>query len=1061
MKMKIISLVISLVLSGEILHSQSQLGEATAYDDRLAKLPPAPDAASLGDYVKFNSGTVSGKYYTAIPIHTIKVGKESLPISLSYVSGGLQVNAPQTRFGLDWTLIAGGVITRTVYGAPDENSTWKQPPSNFPGNDINNLNYFNLFSRQPLTQDDNQHDVFNFTFLGNSGTFILDENRDIQLLQHSNLKIEKTSVDIYGYLRAFKITDSNGNIYYFGGQFATEENKNLSSSYDGGNTQREFFVPTAWYLYRVEYLGGKWINFDYRAHNLQNGVGEKIGYSENKSAPIDQGWGWQLSCVPEYQPQINICITALVTKLKLLTQITSSSGEIVTFGYDEYDRLCTSIGINYNNILKRIDLNYYTVTPNVAFQNLWSENEDRFFLKEVSYYYDNSFLNKYSLEYNNLSNIPPRFSYAQDHWGYFNGKSNTTLISSPPPNETGIINLLPTCNANRNVDVSFSVNGSLSKIIYPTGGHEIFEYESNSIYDNITLQNKEVGGLRIKKVSKYPSAGQPAVIKSYYYADIDNLNISSGKGVITPNYFWETYPIKYVENCNPNPGGTPMCGYREGNILNGASDAVQNIYIYDGQHIQYEKVIEIDGNDFSNGAIQYDFTVVANQPPVNILGPKLSSVPLSKFYGYNGYQNKTTYFKKTTSLIKIKEVENLPFQDTRVFSTYPSYTIIRTKKAGMTLSCTIYQIYDTTILTTNVHYVNSFYNYKNWVYTKKTTTREFDDLGNTTMETVTDYEYANPANPVLTSLKTTNSKGKITETKYWYATDYIGNHINLLPQLINKNMLSSPVKKLSYVDGKVVEGEIIKYNAAGLQNEYYKLQQNVVASSLIHSNTVLVPNGFIKRLNIEYDNVANQTTTQLINGAVENISSAKIWDYNKSLLVANIINAKHGDCAATSFETFETGNWTLSNGVVNTANSFTGNRGYTVSSGTTITASTLSSGAYIVSYWKKTGSGILVNGTSATPKYQANGWSYYEHNVPNASNIVVTGLGIIDELRMYPENAQMVTYTYEPMFGITSQTDANGKTSYYEYDVFGRLKLIRDQNKNIIKKMDYQYQQNP
>jgi YD repeat-containing protein len=53
--------------------------------------------------------------------------------------------------------------------------------------------------------------------------------------------------------------------------------------------------------------------------------------------------------------------------------------------------------------------------------------------------------------------------------------------------------------------------------------------------------------------------------------------------------------------------------------------------------------------------------------------------------------------------------------------------------------------------------------------------------------------------------------------------------------------------------------------------------------------------------------------------------------------------------------------------------------------------------------------------------------------------------------------ALVTTYTYSPLFGITSETDPSGKITYYEYDGLGRLKLIRDQNNNILKKFDYKY----
>ncbi|MBL7705669.1 MAG: hypothetical protein JNM21_09000 [Taibaiella sp.] len=61
----------------------------------------------------------------------------------------------------------------------------------------------------------------------------------------------------------------------------------------------------------------------------------------------------------------------------------------------------------------------------------------------------------------------------------------------------------------------------------------------------------------------------------------------------------------------------------------------------------------------------------------------------------------------------------------------------------------------------------------------------------------------------------------------------------------------------------------------------------------------------------------------------------------------------------------------------------------------------------------------------------------------------------IDELRIHPENAQMNTYTYQKLNGKSSETDALGRITFYEYDGLGRLHLVRDQEGHILQKKTY------
>lgn len=112
-----------------------------------------------------------------------------------------------------------------------------------------------------------------------------------------------------------------------------------------------------------------------------------------------------------------------------------------------------------------------------------------------------------------------------------------------------------------------------------------------------------------------------------------------------------------------------------------------------------------------------------------------------------------------------------------------------------------------------------------------------------------------------------------------------------------------------------------------------------------------------------------------------------------------------------------------------------------------------------MSYWIKNTSPLTITGTigSAVAGRTLGAWKYYEHRVTGQTQVTITGSYPIDELRLYPVGALMTTYTHEPLIGLLSQCDPVDRISYYEYDAIGRLLLIRDQDRNIIKTFEYKY----
>jgi YD repeat-containing protein len=82
-------------------------------------------------------------------------------------------------------------------------------------------------------------------------------------------------------------------------------------------------------------------------------------------------------------------------------------------------------------------------------------------------------------------------------------------------------------------------------------------------------------------------------------------------------------------------------------------------------------------------------------------------------------------------------------------------------------------------------------------------------------------------------------------------------------------------------------------------------------------------------------------------------------------------------------------------------------------------------------------------------------WYRVSKEYQGSSMVLSEGIAI-DDVRIYPMDALMRTFTYGP-HGMTSVVNENGKTNTYDYDEFGRLAVIRDGDRNIEQAYGYEY----
>lgn len=504
------------------LYAQESINNSSEAADISAYVPTPQTWA----FIRYGSNPVdyyTGKAMVNVPIYTYKDNDFELPISVSYVSEGFVPSRQTGILGLNWFLNCGGAISREIVGIPD-NRIYEglsgflngSPASDESIMDLTAGNINRTSTAYQVNGRETTSDIYHFNFLGHSGTFHFDGNKQPKVYntngQHGTYTIN-TICYSNGELKGFTIMTADGYKYTFGsadtmiynncvernisGTFATNTNFNFAH----GNSQTEYPIVT-WNLTKIEAPNGRVVEY------LYSNVGNTFMYPHVNTETTNNPF-LVMTFVPEYSIDNygkNHYRNVSITRTCYLDEIIINDSNTV----DSNDSKRTSITFlkSLKNSLDRpnselaSDIEYdHNITQSLYKLDairVISPNDKLIHKTTFSYKNKNNRLiltkirtdglGDYTMTYHEEHTYPAISTADTDFWGFYNGNGNeySDIIGSELDESYNDV-LISECH--RVPNWKYARLGCLKRITYPTKGFTEFEYEANCA-DKILLKRE-------------------------------------------------------------------------------------------------------------------------------------------------------------------------------------------------------------------------------------------------------------------------------------------------------------------------------------------------------------------------------------------------------------------------------------------------------------------------------------------------------------------------------------------------------------------------------------------
>lgn len=663
--------------------------------------------------------------------------------------------------------------------------------------------------------------------------------------------------------------------------------------------------------------------------------------------------------------------------------------------------------------------------------------------------------------------------------------------------------------------LAVALAGTLTEVKFATGGKVVLEYEQNQFYDQVAQQSLPAGGLRIRTIKVQDPITQVESRRDYAYQEVSgsNTGVSSGVLLHLPRFAfalalpsktqWADVTVRTTDEVAPDPFESRHIGYRQVTELVPGKGQVTTVFSVPGGADDNTAAGDAASNLPAWQRPVFGLARQANGGTCPTIAPLQAASELYPFAPAPNYDfcrglplTVQYYAEPTTGTAPgvLVRQENYAYQYTNVRPTASSVTGLRYEQLGDPTT-PLYAYAKYSLLT-------------DFLYTTRQQVIQVPVATGATNQTTIGYRYNSRG--WLAAKITQGSDNTLTRTRYKYLSDYA------LPYYGATGALQAMSTRTNTegVQADVVEtiSEIRPAGSTGALSYAGATLQTFTTSSVMdaYNNPIITPTyPYQLRRWQPAQPVASYDSVRVVNNTLyipatsrlaatvlavdPNLTplstrtesgrqvTGKHVGYAGSVPVLQIANAT---AAEVVFSDFEASNKPYSFTLQSSSNYMpyptaaaarTGKAGLAMENGGVLAAYLPASTAaqYRFVFWAKaataTTSTVTLSSVQATSftqtlTHEGSGqWKRYELVLPVATltdrtsyqlKLQVAGTLQVDDALLLPIDASAASTTYDFTVGKTSDTDAQGRTSFYEYSPTGDLALVRDTKQNIV----HQYQ---